>query len=184
MQRARHDAAAWTQAGLGELKISINVAKPRFLSGTLCAEIRQALVDSGLLARQLLVELTESMLMDDVENSLALMHELKALGLTLSIDDFGTGYSSLSYLKSFPLDELKIDRSFIMNLPDALSDVAIVRTVIALGHSSGMTVIAEGIETEGQLECMRQLGCDDYQGFLYSRAVPAEEFIAMVRRQR
>ncbi len=132
--------------------MAINVAKLQFTSGDLRANLRQAMTASGLPARQLVVELTESMLMDDADAGLAQMHELKALGVTLSIDDFGTGYSSLSYLKSFPLDELKIDRSFIKDLPGQLADKAIVSTIVKLGQSLGMSVTAEGVETDGQLD--------------------------------
>ncbi|MEO7338150.1 MAG: EAL domain-containing protein, partial [Caldimonas sp.] len=117
IEHACHDAAGWAERGLGEIKVAINVSKPQFVTGNLVAEVRQAMFDSGLPARQLVIELTESMLMDDVSQAIALMHDLKALGVTLSIDDFGTGYSSLSYLKKFPLDELKIDRSFVIDLP-------------------------------------------------------------------
>ena len=138
--------------------------------------------DSGVAAAQLVIELTESMLMDNVPANLAQLHELKSLGVTLSIDDFGTGYSSLSYLKRFPLDELKVDRSFVMDLPGQRADTAIVSTVIQLGHSLGMTVIAEGVETQAQLDCLRELGCDNYQGYLFSRPVPAEQLVAMLRQ--
>ena len=131
---------------------------------------------SGLPAHQLVIELTESMLMDDASAGLVLMRQLKDIGVTLSIDDFGTGYSSLSYLKRFPIDELKIDRSFVMDLPGGDTDVAIVRTVIDLGHRLGMTVTAEGVETRAQWECLQREGCDNYQGFLYGKAVPAEQF--------
>ena len=182
MEQACGDAAAWASAGLGELKIAVNVAKPQFLQSDLRGDLRRVMAGTGLAARQLIVELTESMLMDDVSGSLALMHELKALGVTLSIDDFGTGYSSLAYLKSFPLDELKIDRSFVMDLPGGKTDVAIVRTVVELGHSLGMSVTAEGVETTEQLACLRQLGCDTYQGFLFSRPLPAEQFTQLVAR--
>jgi EAL domain-containing protein (putative c-di-GMP-specific phosphodiesterase class I) len=105
------------------------------------------------------------------------MNDLKAIGVTLSIDDFGTGYSSLAYLKKFPIDELKIDRTFIADLPGRATDTALVRTVIELGHSLGMSVTAEGVETPEQLACLRQLGCDRYQGFLFGRPVPASELI-------
>jgi EAL domain-containing protein (putative c-di-GMP-specific phosphodiesterase class I) len=182
MERACRDTARWTKAGLGELKVAINVAKPQFLGGDLAGTLRQAMLESGLPARQLVVELTESMLMDDVHAGVSQMHKLKALGVTLSIDDFGTGYSSLSYLKTFPLDELKVDRSFIMDLPGRRGDVAIVRTVIDLGHSLGMSVTAEGVETDDQLECLEQLGCDRYQGFLFSRPLAAEQFEQLLSR--
>ncbi len=183
LQTACHDVAGWTRDGWGELQIAVNVAKPQFLAGDLGEAIRFELDSSGLSARQLVVELTESMLMDKVDDSLGQMQALKQLGVSLSIDDFGTGYSSLSYLKSFPIDELKIDRSFIMDLPGTTSDVAIVRAIIDLGQSLGMSVIAEGVETDAQLGCMRELGCDKYQGFLYSKPVPAEQFVALLRAQ-
>ncbi len=183
LHTACHDVAAWKRDGLGELQIAVNVAKPQFLSGDLCEAVRQELDASGLSPRQLVIELTESMLMDKVDDSLGQMHALKQLGVSLSIDDFGTGYSSLSYLKSFPIDELKIDRSFVMDLPGTTSDLAIVRTIIDLGHSLGMSVIAEGVETDAQLGCMRQFGCDKYQGFLYSKPVPVEQFVALLRAQ-
>ncbi|MCW5642865.1 MAG: EAL domain-containing protein [Rhodoferax sp.] len=154
MQTACREAAQWARGGLGELTIAINVAKPQFQLGSLRDELQATMTATGLRPRQLVVELTESMLMDDVDNGRALIHEMKALGVFLSVDDFGTGYSSLSYLKSFPLDELKIDRSFVTDLPDSATDVAIVRAIVDLGHSLGMSVIAEGIETPEQLACM------------------------------
>lgn len=183
MKSACEEAASWTREGLGELKVSINVAKPQFLAGDLSSLLSRYMADSGLRPERVIIELTESMLMDNVPESRAQMHALKELGVGLSIDDFGTGYSSLSYLKSFPLDELKIDRSFVMDLPGALSDLAIIRAVIDLGHSLGMSVIAEGVETQGQLDCMVQLHCDDYQGFLFSKPLPPDEFVALVKRQ-
>ena len=183
LQTACHDVASWKREGLGDLQIAVNVAKPQFFAGDLCEAVRQELGASGLSSRQLVLELTESMLMDKVDDSMGQMHALKRLGVSLSIDDFGTGYSSLSYLKSFPIDELKIDQSFIMDLPGTESDLAIVRTIIDLGHSLGMSVIAEGIETDAQLACMRQFGCDKYQGFLYSKPVPPEQFVALLRAQ-
>jgi diguanylate cyclase len=109
------------------------------------------------------------------------MHELKAIGVALSIDDFGTGYSSLSYLKRFPIDELKIDRSFVADLPGGPADTAIVKTIVALGQSLGMTVTAEGVETDPQRDLLRQLGCDHFQGFVFSKPVPAADFVALLR---
>ncbi len=183
MALACRDAVNWIRAGFGDLRVAVNIAKPQFESGDLCDVVRQAMQDSGLPPKQLVLELTESMLMDNVEASQALMADLKKLGVTLSIDDFGTGYSSLSYLKSFPLDELKIDRSFVVDLPGVKSDVAIVRTIIELGHRLGMSVIAEGIETSEQLHCLARLGCDRYQGFLCSKALPVEEFMELLAGQ-
>ena len=179
LEQACRDAAQWG----GDLKVAVNVAKPQFTSGDLCQALRQVLFDTGMPAERLVLELTESMLMDDANAGLALMHEFKALGVTLSIDDFGTGYSSLSYLKRFPLDELKIDRSFVMDLPGGQTDMAIARTVIELGHSLGMSVTAEGIETAAQHRCLAQLGCDTYQGYLFSRPVPQEALLQLVGPQ-
>ena len=184
IERACADTAAWTAAGLGELKIAVNVSKVQFTAGDLCSVVRQAMFDSGLPARQLVVEVTESMLMDDVPACLRLMNDLKAIGVTLSIDDFGTGYSSLAYLKRFPLDELKIDRSFVIDLPGTSADLALVRTVIDLGHSLGMTVTAEGVERADQLACLQRLGCDTFQGFLFSRPLPKEQFAELLTARR
>ncbi len=178
------DLADWARAGHGAIKVAVNVSKAQFMAGDLCSVLRLALFDTGVAAGQLVVELTESALMDDVAAGMAQMHELKALGVTLSIDDFGTGYSSLSYLKQFPLDELKIDRSFVCDLPGGHADVAIVRTVVELGHSLGMSVIAEGVETEAQRECLQRLGCDRYQGYLFSKPVPEEDFLRLLAAQR
>jgi EAL domain-containing protein (putative c-di-GMP-specific phosphodiesterase class I)/PleD family two-component response regulator len=180
IKTACEDAASWTRVGLGDLKVAINVAKPQFLAGDLSDLLASNLSLCDLRPDRIMVELTESMLMDNVQESRVQMHALKQLGVSLSIDDFGTGYSSLSYLKSFPLDELKIDRSFIMDLPGAVSDLAIVRAVVDLGHSLGMSVIAEGVETQEQLDCMARLDCDNYQGFLFSKALPPDEFAALV----
>ena len=169
--------AAWARAGHANLKVAVNVAKPQFAAGDLCDVLRRAMFDSGIPASRLVIELTESMLMDDVPAALEQMRALKALGVTLSIDDFGTGYSSFGYLKQFPLDELKIDRAFVIDLPGGRADEAIVRTVVELGHSLDMSVTAEGIETEAQRECLTRLGCDTGQGFLFSRPVPAEQLL-------
>jgi EAL domain-containing protein (putative c-di-GMP-specific phosphodiesterase class I)/PleD family two-component response regulator len=184
LENACRDVARWTRAGIGEIAVAVNVSQLQVASGELGRVVRQALFDSGLPARQLVIELTESMLMDDVPHCLSLMNDLKAIGVTLSIDDFGTGYSSLAYLKKFPLDELKIDRTFIADLPGRATDTALVRTVIELGHSLGMSVTAEGVETPEQLACLTQLGCDQYQGFLFGRPVPASELIERLAAER
>jgi len=177
---ACRDAAAWAAAGLGRPRIAINVAKPQFVQGGLVPALARALEASGLRGPQIVLELTESMLMDNVHASLDTMLAIRALGAALSIDDFGTGYSSLAYLKRFPVDELKVDRSFVTDLPGGRADSAIVRSVVELGHNLGMSVTAEGVETAGQLDALRAFGCDSYQGFLYSQAVPAERFARML----
>ncbi len=184
IERACRDTAGWARAGLGEITVAVNVSKPQFVSGDLVGVVRQAMFDSGLPARQLVIELTESMLMDDVGQALALMQELKSVGVTLSIDDFGTGYSSLAYLKKFPLDELKIDRSFVIDLPGQTADTALARTIVDLGHSLRMAVTAEGVETEDQRACLQRLGCDTFQGFLFSRPLPLEQCTALIAASR
>ena len=183
IEQACSDAAQWKQVGHGELKLAINVAKPQFTGGHLGETLRRTALAAGLALDRIILELTESMLMDDVGSAVAQMHSLKAMGLALSIDDFGTGFSSLSYLKRFPLDELKIDRTFVMDLPGAAADLAIVRAVVELGHNLGMAVLAEGVETQAQLDCLRALGCDDFQGYLFSRPVPAEQMLALLMAQ-
>ena len=180
MGSACREAAAWAARGLGRLSVAVNVSKRQFQRGDLCSRVEEALRASGLPADQLVLELTESMLMDDVAGGLELMQKLTRIGVTLSIDDFGTDFSSLSYLKRFPLSELKIDRSFITDLPGGRADVAIVRAIIDLGHNLGMSVVAEGVETAAQLACLQQFNCDSFQGYLYSKPVPAARFAAML----
>jgi diguanylate cyclase (GGDEF)-like protein len=180
-QSAIKQAAQWHRAGVGPLKVSINAARPQFEGGTLCPRLKALLAQYALPPDWLMVELTESLLVEDAAKALQQMHDLRNLGIGLSIDDFGTGYSSLSYLKRFPACELKIDRSFIMDLPVHITDRAIVETVITLGRSLGMEVVAEGVETIEQMRCLQQMRCDVFQGFLFSKAVPPEAFETLVR---
>jgi EAL domain-containing protein (putative c-di-GMP-specific phosphodiesterase class I)/DNA-binding response OmpR family regulator len=180
LQRVCEDAAAWAAAGLGRPRLAINVAKPQFTSGDLAGALRAATGARGVAPDQLVIELTESMLMEDAQASLALMKRIRDLGAKLSIDDFGTGYSSLSYLKRFPVDELKVDRTFVEDLPGGPADAAIVRSVIELGHNLRMSVTAEGVETDAQLAYLRTFNCDAYQGFLFSRPIPALQFSALL----
>jgi diguanylate cyclase len=183
-REAVRQAATWYRAGLGPFKISINASRPQFDDGKLCPTLRSVLGDAGLPAEWLMVELTESLLVHDADKALQQMHELRELGLGLSIDDFGTGYSSLSYLKRFPACELKIDRSFIIDLVTHDKDRAIVEAVVTLGHSLDMQVVAEGIEEVEQLRILQHIGCDVFQGFLFSKAVPAEDFESLVQGER
>ena len=137
--------------------------------------ISNALRDTGLAASRLEIEITESILVQDLEKTLAILTALKDAGVRISVDDFGTGFSSLSYLKRFPLDRLKIDQSFIRDLVTNRDDQAIAAATINLGHSLGLAVIAEGVETENQLEILRSLGCNEAQGYLFARPMPADE---------
>ncbi|RZL00214.1 MAG: EAL domain-containing response regulator [Rubrivivax sp.] len=179
-QEACRQMALWKQQGLRDIKVSINVAKPQFDNGHFFQYLQKVLAQTQLPPEWLMVEVTESMLVSDVSWALKQMNDLQGLGVKLSIDDFGTGYSSLSYLKRFPADELKIDRSFIIDLPGQAKDQAIVQTVVSLGHSLGMQVVAEGVEEEGQLRVLQRMGCDVLQGFLFSKAVPPQAFEALI----
>ncbi|TAL18550.1 MAG: EAL domain-containing response regulator [Aquabacterium sp.] len=178
------EAARWSHAGLGSIKVAVNVSKAQFESGKLYELLRLCLAESGLPPSSLMIEITESVLVADSEGTRDLMNLITELGVALSIDDFGTGYSSLSYLKRLPVGELKVDRSFIVDLLHSREDVAIVRTVVALGQSLGMAVVAEGVESEVQLHALRDLGCDHYQGFYFSKALPNEQFVQRVLRHR
>nr|WP_236590923.1 EAL domain-containing protein [Neptunomonas japonica] len=129
------------------------------------------------------LEITETFLMQDIDNSLKLLHELKELGIRLSIDDFGTGYSSLNYLSSLPADTLKIDRSFVKKLAISEDRVGLVRNVIQMSHDLGMSVVAEGVETKAQLDILRGFNCDEIQGFYFSPPVAAEEFRSLLINQ-
>ncbi len=174
---------AWQDAGLPAFSISVNVSARQFRERTLIEQVAQALEDSGLEARFLELELTESMVMEDLEKALQAMRALQAMGVQFSIDDFGTGYSSLSALKRFPIARLKIDRAFVRDIPGDEDDKTIAKAIISLGHELDLKVIAEGVETEQQLEFLRAHGCDEMQGYLFSRPVPPAELAALVRRR-
>jgi EAL domain-containing protein (putative c-di-GMP-specific phosphodiesterase class I) len=183
MHTACKQNKAWQDAGLPPIVISVNVSARQFRDKDLPLKVEQALQQSGLGADYLELELTESVIMEDVEQASATMRKLRAMGVRLSVDDFGTGYSSLSALKSFPVTRLKIDRSFIGNIPDDKAGEAIVATVIALGHRLQMRVIAEGVETESQMVFLRDHMCDEIQGFYFSKPVAAGDFEALMEAQ-
>ena len=172
---------AWRAAGLGEIKVAVNVSRHEVAAGGLVDTVRDAIQHHAIRPGQLVIELTESMLMDRHEQTRQQLEDLRALGVELSIDDFGTGYSSMNYLKRFPLDELKVDKSFVDGTPDDPTDSAIVKAVIVLAHSLGMRVVAEGVETEPQFAMLKSLHCDVFQGYLCSKPLPAQDFIARQR---
>ena len=176
IREACRQGAAWSQAGFGDVKISVNVSSHQLTGERIVGVVRCALSETRFSPSCLVLELTESMLMKDAESSIELLTALKSLGIALSIDDFGTGYSSLSYLKRFPLDELKIDRSFVSDIPGDATDLAIVKATIALAAAMDLRVVAEGVETAVQLQALRELGCQTYQGYLFSPPVPAASF--------
>ncbi len=171
-------------AGFGTLRIAVNVSIRQLRGHGLTQKIHDVLESSGLAPQDLTLELTESLLMENAKESVEVLQQMKAMGVKLSIDDFGTGYSSLSYLRQFPLDELKIDRSFISEIQADVHDAPIVTAIIAVAHSLGLTVVMEGVETEQQLAFLREQGCDEYQGYLFSKPVTGEEFAEMLARTR
>lgn len=183
LRQACLDAATWQQEGC-ELPVSVNVSSLQFRRGDMPLVIQSALQASGLQPRSLIIELTESLLMDNAQANSDMLHSIRALGVRLSMDDFGTGYSSLTYLKQFPLYELKIDRSFIRDLPGDSGSAAIVGAVIAMAHGLGLTVTAEGIETFAQLDFLKAHSCDQFQGFLFSRAVSFHQFIDLLAQKK
>ena len=146
--------------------------------------VRQVLAETGLEPSCLELELTESLFMSDVTPAVDLLHRMKSLGVKLSIDDFGTGYSSFSYLSRFPIDVLKIDRSFVNDITHDANDAAIVASIITLAHNLRLSVIAEGVETAEQLDYLRQQGCDEMQGYYFSRPLPAQDFEQLLRQRR
>ena len=176
LRTACAQAKAWQDAGLPPLRVAVNLSARQFRDQSLLSEVRAALEDHGLEAQYLELELTESLMMHNVDEVVALVQDLKQLGIALSIDDFGTGYSSLAYLKQFPVDYLKIDKSFTRDMLDEPKVAAIVRSVIALGQSLGFKIIAEGVETADQLAYLRQHQCDEMQGYYFSRPLTPEAF--------
>jgi EAL domain-containing protein (putative c-di-GMP-specific phosphodiesterase class I) len=184
MRTAAAQNKAWQDAGLGKLRVAVNLSARQFGDPDLIGGIEAVLADTGLEPACLELELTESLFMSDVTPAVDLLHRMKALGVNLSIDDFGTGYSSLSYLSRFPIDVLKIDRSFVADITDDANDAAIVSSIIALAHNLKLSVIAEGVETAEQLDYLRSQGCDEMQGYYFSRPLPAAEFEQLVRERR
>ncbi|NHZ35666.1 bifunctional diguanylate cyclase/phosphodiesterase [Massilia rubra] len=174
---------AWQDAGLGPVTMSVNVSPRQFEEKRLVERVAAALRESALTPSALELEVTESLIMRDLSQSVEKMRELKAMGISLSIDDFGTGYSSLSALKSFPISTLKIDKSFVRELADNPDDQAIAKAVISLGHMLKLRVIAEGVETEQQCAFLRDNDCDEMQGYLFSRPVPPAQIALLLEEQ-
>ncbi len=181
LRKACSQVKAWEQAGLSPITVSVNVSNSLFHGRTLPTTVGDALRESGLNPNQLELELTESIAMRDVEASITMLEGLRTMGVRLSIDDFGTGYSSLSYLQRFPLSRLKIDQSFVKDLQTNDNNVKITKAIIAMAHSLNLSVLAEGVETEEQLARLREEGCDEVQGYLFSRPVCAEDFELLLR---
>ena len=184
IREACRQTRAWQVEGLDQLKVSVNVSARQFRLPGLSSVIEEACADGELDPGNVMIEITEGLVMEDLDATTALLHEIKEIGVSISVDDFGTGYSSLAYLKRFPIDELKIDRSFLIDIPANEDDSAIVRAVIAMSHSLELNVVAEGVETGEQLNFLRNLNCDALQGNFFSPALPQQEFSDFVKRKR
>jgi EAL domain-containing protein (putative c-di-GMP-specific phosphodiesterase class I) len=183
LNRACIQAKAWQDAGLPAISISVNVSAIQVAREDLGFMIGRTLKNSQLEAKYLDIEITESAIMRAEHRAVKLLNETRSLGASVSLDDFGTGYSSLSYLQKFPITNLKIDRSFITELPNDKSATSIVTAIIAMAHSLDLRVTAEGVEEEHQLQFLREKQCDFIQGYLFSRPLPAEEFAALLRQK-
>jgi diguanylate cyclase (GGDEF)-like protein/PAS domain S-box-containing protein len=183
LETACSQIQAWKKAGLPPLQISINLSPAQFRHPNLLDTIRGIIEKTGVDPVQLQFEITETIAMTNFEYSVQVLREMREMGLTIAIDDFGTGYSSLSYLRQFPVDKLKIDRSFVTDSTLHPSNDAIVRAIVNLGHGIGATVNVEGIETIGQLTFMRELACDECQGFYFSHALPPEDFARLIGKK-
>jgi diguanylate cyclase (GGDEF)-like protein/PAS domain S-box-containing protein len=179
LRRACMDAARWP----GDVRVAVDLSPLQFRVGNLLSVVMDALKQSGLPAKRLELEITETLLLEKSSQVLATLHALRALGVRISMDDFGTGYSSLSYLRSFPFDKIKIDQSFVRDLGANRDAQAIVRSIISLGIGLGVTITAEGVETEAELSCLRAEGCHEGQGFLFSRARPNAEIVGLLNAQ-
>lgn len=173
----------WHDRGLPQISVSVNISPRQFKRRELVSEIAQVLELTGLDSRFLEIEVTESLVMENAEEFVANLRALKNLGIEISVDDFGTGYSSLNYLKRFPVDRLKVDQSFVRDIGRNADDAAIVQAIVQLGHSLGLQVTAEGVETEEQLAFLRRCGCDQAQGYLFSKPLPADAVEALLRQQ-
>ncbi len=184
LERACQEAVGWTNGNDVAVTLSVNLAARQFQRADLPERVDAILKQTGLDPERLELEITESCAMQNVDNSVRVLNELKRMGVRIALDDFGTGYSSLNYLRRFPIDTLKLDKSFVHDVTDEAGDAAIASAVISMAQSLGLTVIAEGIETEEQLAFLRALGCPRGQGFLFGYPIPSEEFAAYVQRSR
>ncbi len=184
MREACRQIKTWQEQGLGPLSVAVNLSARQFRSGNLPQLVVKFLQEFDLDPRFLDLELTESMVMDDREEAEKVMRSLKTLGIGLSLDDFGTGYSSLNYLRRFPVDSLKIDRTFIRDASVDASGASVVSSVIDIAHNLGLTAVAEGVETKEQLSFLATNGCDMYQGYLFSKPLPAEDFAVLLSEKR
>jgi diguanylate cyclase (GGDEF)-like protein/PAS domain S-box-containing protein len=179
LRQACADAVLWPDG----VKLAVNLSPLQFRTGNLFVTVKQALEETGLAPTRLELEITETLLLEKADHVLATLHALRALGVRISMDDFGTGYSSLSYLRKFPFDKIKIDRSFVHDLGANAEAQAIVRAILSLGTSLGITITAEGVETEAELRCLKAEGCHEGQGYLFSKARPQAEVMELIAKR-
>jgi EAL domain-containing protein (putative c-di-GMP-specific phosphodiesterase class I) len=172
---------AWQRRGLRPVSMAVNLSPRQFIDQDLLQNIDAALVASGMSPALLQLEVTESMMMRDVSRAIKVLDAIQSRGIRIAIDDFGTGYSSMSLMKQFPIDTIKIDRSFVRDLPDDTEDQAIAQAIISMGRALGMTIVAEGVETVEQETFLRAHGCDEMQGFLFSRPLPPDQLADLLR---
>ena len=173
----------WLKSGMPDLRMAVNLSVRQLLQEDFSATVAQVLADTGLAPQLLELEITESTLMENAQDTLQVLQRLRSLDVRLSIDDFGTGYSSLAYLKRFPVNTIKVDQSFVRDVPHDADDAAIIKSIIALAHSLRLEVVAEGVETEAQLSFLREQSCDLMQGYLLSKPVPAQQFARFIMSQ-
>ena len=181
MKTACAQNVAWQKQGLPPVCVAVNLSRRQFMDNNLVEDIKTALTDSGLAPHLLELEITESMVMHNPVRMVAILTEIKNLGVRLAIDDFGTGYSSLAQIKHFPIDTLKVDRSFIRNIPQDAQDKAITEAIIAMGRTLSLTVVAEGVETIEQMDFLKERSCDEMQGYYFSKPVVPEQFADLLR---
>jgi diguanylate cyclase (GGDEF)-like protein len=173
-------AQTWIMAGLQPMRISVNISTKQFRNQNLVETVRATLEDSGLDAKYLELELTEGTFIENTQRAIGVMHKLKDLGITLCIDDFGSGYSSLNYLKQFPVDYLKIDKSFVKGLEENNKDAAIIAAIISLAHNLNMGIVAKGVDSVEQMKFLTEKGCQELQGVLFSKPLPAEDIVNLI----
>lgn len=184
LRRAIHDGVRLARVGVPELRVAVNLSALQFRQQEIARSLQQMLVAAGAQPSQLQIEITESILMQNLEATANALRALSDMGVELSLDDFGTGYSSLSYLKRFPIDVLKIDRSFVRDIPGDADDSAIASAIISMAHALGIRVVAEGVESRDQLEFLRRRDCDRMQGYYFSKPLPVEDIELLLRNQR
>ena len=177
-------ACCEAQTWPADINVAVNLSPVQFKTGDLVATVRGALDVSNLRPNRLELEITESVLLKNTVGTLTALHQLRAMGIAVALDDFGTGYSSLSYLRSFPFDKIKIDQSFVRDLVDNKESMSIIRAVTGLGHSLRMKTTAEGVETFEQLDKLREEGCTEVQGYLFSHPQPARELPSLIKSLR